>query len=105
MVICDLYLFHFIVLLNPNFNCSKSFVSFSFDKVTTGTYNFVSAILNVAPDGAAIAGLTPAFTVISTKTHFLDHVKINSISKLINGIFNALQKFLKCFSGITTFTC
>ena len=61
-----------MVLLNPVFNCSKSFVSFSFDKVTTGTYNFVSVILSFAPDGATIAGLTPAFTVISAKTQFLD---------------------------------
>ena len=27
--------------------------------------------------------------------------KINSTSQLINGIFKALQKLLKCFSGIT----
>ena len=45
-------------------------MSFSYDKVTTGTYNFVSVISNVAQDGATIAGLTPAFTVISAKTHF-----------------------------------
>ena len=44
IVICDLYLFHFIVLLNPDFNCSKGLLSFSVDKVTTGTYNFVSVI-------------------------------------------------------------
>ena len=56
IVICDLYLFHFIFLLNPDFNCSKSFVSFSFDKVTTATYNFVSVILNSNLVGATIAG-------------------------------------------------
>ena len=64
----------------------------------------MSVVLNVAPDGATIAGLAPAFTVISAKTHLLDHVKINSTSQLIKGIFNAFQKLLKCFSGITTFT-
>ena len=37
IVICDLYLFHFIVPLNPEFNCSKSLISFSFDKLTAGT--------------------------------------------------------------------
>ena len=80
-------------------------MSFSFDKVTTGTYNFVSAILNVAPDGAAIAGLLPSasLVVISAETQFLDQFKINSVSQLINGIFKAPQKLLKCFSGITTF--
>ena len=71
-------------------------MSFSFDKVTTGTYNFVSVILNVAPDGLT-------FAVISAKTQFLDQVKINSTSQLINGISKLLQKLLKCFSGITTF--
>ena len=79
-------------------------MSVSFDKVTTEAYNFVSFILNVKPDGAAIAGLAPAFTVISTKIHVLDQFKVNSILQLINGIFNAHQKLLKCFSGITTFT-
>ena len=71
-------------------------MSFSFDKVTTGTYNFESVILNVAPDGVT-------FVAISTKTQFLYQVKINSTSQLINGIFKSLQKLLKCFSGITTF--
>ena len=79
-------------------------MSFSFDKATTGTYNFVPVILNVAPDGATIAGLATAFTAISAKTHLLDHVKINSISQLINGILKTLEKLLKYFSGITTFT-
>ena len=102
MVSCDLYLFHFIVLLNPDFNCSKSFISFSFDKVTTGTYNFVSVILNSNKIGATIAGLAAASTVISAKTQFLDHVKINSTSQLISEIFKLLQKLLKYFSQITT---
>ena len=78
-------------------------MSFSFDKVTTGTYNFVSVILNVAPDGAAIAGSASASTVIPAKTQFLDQVKINSTSQLINRIFKLLQKLLEYFSGITTF--
>ena len=80
-------------------------MSFSFDKVTTGTCNFVSVILNVAPDGATIAGLPScaAFTFILAKAQFLDQVKTNSTSQLINGIFKTLQKLLKCFSGIATF--
>ena len=44
-----------IVLLNPAFNCSNNVLLFSADKVTTGTYNFVSFILNVPPVGALIA--------------------------------------------------
>ena len=100
-----MYLIHFIVLLNPVFNCSKRFVSFSFDKVTTGTYNFVSFLLDVAPDGASIAGLSSSasLVVISAKTQFLDQVKVNCPSQLINGIFKLLQKLLKCSSGTTTF--
>ena len=77
---------------------------FSFDKVTTGKYNFVSAILNVAPDRAAITGLPPSasFVVILAKTQFFDQVKISSTSQLISGMLKALKKLLKRFSGITT---
>ena len=67
-------MFHFIVLLSSVFNCSKSLVSFSFEKVTTGTYNFVSVILHFAPDGATIAGLPSCagLSVLSAKTQFFD---------------------------------
>ena len=52
-------------------------MSFSFNKVTTGTYNFVSVISNVNKTGAKIAGLLPyaSFDVISAKTHFLTKLK------------------------------
>ena len=53
-------------------------------------YNFGSATLNVAPDETTIAGSASASTVISTKTHLLEHVKIDSVSQLINGILKAL---------------
>ena len=96
--ICDLYLFHFTVLLNPDFNCFKSFYHFCVDKVTTGTYSFVSVIWNSHLVGATIAGgslLFPAsLTVISAKTQFVDQVKINSISQLSNGTFKVLPKLL-----------
>ena len=99
-----MYLFHFIVLLNPHFNYSKCFISFYFDKVTTGRHNFVFVILNFNPVAAAIAGgslLCPA-SAISAITQFLDEFKINYPSELISRIFKLLQKLLKCFSGITT---
>ena len=96
IVTCDLYFFHLIVFLNSDFNFSKSFISLSYDKVTTGTYNFVSFIWNSNPVGGYFA------TVISAKTQFFGQVKINSTSQLINGILKLLQKLLKCFSGITT---
>ena len=80
-------------------------MSFSFDKVTTGTYSFVSVILNVAPDGATIAGgslLFPAaLTIISAKTQFSNQVRIISTSQLINNISKLLQKLLKCFNVTT----
>ena len=64
-------------------------MSFSFDKVTTGTCNFVSIILKSKPVDGLFA------TAISAKTQFFDQIKINSTSQLINGIFKALQKLLK----------
>ena len=79
-------------------------MSFSFDKVTTGTYHSVSVIVNVAPDGATIAGSASASTVISAKTQFLYQVRIISTSQLVNGISKFLQKLLKYFNGITTST-
>ena len=52
VVICDLYLFHIISLLNPDFILVNNLISSSLDKVTTGTYNLQSVILSVAPVGA-----------------------------------------------------
>ena len=69
-------------------------MSFSFNKVTTGTYNCVPVILNVAPEGATVAGSASVSTVISAKTLFLGQVKINSTSQLISGIFKLLQNLL-----------
>ena len=47
LVLSDLYLFHFKVILNPDFICSKS-LSSPVVKVTTGTYSVISFILDVA---------------------------------------------------------
>ena len=55
------------------------------------------------PDGGTIGELRTAFTDISANTQFFDHVKISSISQLINGIFKLFQKLLKYFKEITTF--
>ena len=65
-------------------------MSFSFDKVTIGTYNFVSVISNFNSIGATTAGLASAFTVVSAKTQFFDQFKINSTLQLICGIFKPL---------------
>ena len=109
LVIYDLHLLQLIVLLNPDFNCSKKLLSSSVDKVTTGTYNFVSVILNVAFVGAFLAGLaglfsyasTAACVVILVKTQFSDQVKVKDTSQLIKGMSKVLQKLLKCFNGTT----
>ena len=69
-------------------------MSFSFDKVTTGTYNFVSVIWNSNPVGGIFA------TVISATAQYFVQVRVNNTSQLISRIFKFLQKLLKCFSGI-----
>ena len=106
-----MYLFHFIVLLNPYFNCPNNFLSFSADKVTTGTYNLQSVILNFALAGNSIAtigglgcGLGAFLKALSTSTHSLYQEKINVISQLINGISKLLQKLPKYFNGIAIST-
>ena len=50
--ICDLYLFHFVSLVNPDFKLVNSLISSFLDKVTTGMYNLQSVILSVALVGA-----------------------------------------------------
>ena len=102
--ICDLYLFHFIFLLNPDFKLVNNLISSSLDKVTTGIYNLHLSIASVAPVGAlslTIGG--PASTCRLSKlviTQFLFHFNSKDTSQLINGMFNALQKLPKYFNGI-----
>ena len=52
VVICDLYLFHIISLVNPDFKLVNSLISSSLDKVNTGIYNLYSFIFSAAPVGA-----------------------------------------------------
>ena len=64
IAICDLYLFHIISLLNPDFRLVNNLISSSLDKVTTGMYNLQSVILSVAPVGAlslTTGGPAPTF--------------------------------------------
>ena len=90
-VICDLYLFHIISLLNPDFRLVNNLISSSLDKVTTGTYNLQSVILSVAPVGAlSLTTGGPASTCLCSKlviTQFLFHFSSKNTSQLINGIF------------------
>ena len=102
-----MYLFHFIDLLNPDFNCSNNLLSFSADKVTTGTYNLQSVISNFASVGELIrfaAAAGGALKALPTSTHSLYQDKINVISQLINGISKLLQKLPKYFNGMAIVT-
>ena len=102
--ICDLYLFHIISLVNPDFKLVNSLISSSLDKVTTGIYNLQSFIVSVAPVGApSLLGGLFSSIVLSSKlviTQFLFHFNSKDTSQLINGMFNALQKLPKYFNGI-----
>ena len=103
VVICDLYLFHIISLVNPDFKLVNNLISSSLDKVTTGMYNLQSLIARLASVGVAFTAGGPASICTSYKlviTQFLFHFNSKDTSQLINGIFNALQKLPKYFNGI-----
>ena len=104
VVICDLYLFHSISLVNPDFKLVNNLISSSLDKVTTGIYNLQSFIARLAPVWApSNTGAGPASTYLSFKLvimQFLFHFSSKDTSQLINGTFNALQKLPKYFNGI-----
>ena len=92
-----MYLFHFTDLLNPDFNCSNNLLSFSADKITTGTYKLQSVISNFVLVGelirfAAAAGVP--LKALPTSTHSLYQDKINDISQLINVYLNFSENWL-----------
>ena len=106
---CDLYLFHSISLVNPDFKLVNNLISSSsLDKVTTGMYNLQSFIARLAPVGApslttggpALSYLSTCLTFKLVTMQFLFHFNSKDTSQLINGIFNALQKLPKYFNGI-----
>ena len=105
VVICDLYLFHIISLLNPDFKLVNNLISSSLDKVTAGTYNLQSVIASVAPVGA-LSLLPPPMPLCSKLviTQFLSYFNYKDTSQIINGIFSALQKLSKYFNGIANST-
>ena len=105
VVICDLYLFHIISLLNPDFKFVNNLISSSLDKVTTGMYNIQSFIARVAPVGA-LSLLPPPMSLCSKLviTQFLSHFNSKDTSQLTIGIFSALQKLPKYFNGIANST-
>ena len=73
-----------MVVLNLVLICFNNLLSFSVDKVTIGTYNFVLVILSVAfvgllsPTTSRLAsGLACHYTLFVT-TQFSDHAKIKA---------------------------
>ena len=98
---------HLIVLLNPVFNYSKSLLSFSADKVTTGTYNLRSVILKTAfvglliPATAGSGSGSASLVALLVITQFSDQVRVKDTSQLINGMSTVLQKLPKYFNGTT----
>ena len=96
-----------IVLLNSVLNGSKSLLSPSEDKVTTGTYNLQSVILKTAFGGLLIAATagsasgSASLVALVVITQFSDQVKVKYISQLINGMSSVLQKLLKYFNSTT----
>ena len=104
VVICHLYLFHIISVLNPYFRLVNNLISSFLDKVTTGTYNLQVVIISVVPVGAlSLTTGGPASTCLHSElviTQFLFHFSSKNTSQLINGIFSALQKLPKYFNGI-----
>ena len=92
-VVLDWNLFQLTVFLKHDNNCFNSFRLSWVDKVTTGTWNFVSGIVNVRSWFAAV----PA-----NKDNFFDQVYIRLIPQLNNGISSVLQKLLRYFSGTIT---
>ena len=102
-----MYLLHFIILLNPDFNCSNNLSSFSADKVTTGTYNLQLVTSNFASAGDSIRFAAAAggpLKTLPTSRHSLYQDKTNVISQLINGISKLLQKLHNYFNGMAIVT-
>ena len=91
-------------------NFSKRLLLSSVDKVPTGTYNFLSIILNVAFVGlltAATAGSASGSTSLVAYLviiQFSDKTKIKFISQLISSLSSSFKKLLKCFNGTTIST-
>ena len=108
--IFDLYSFHLIVLSNPAFNCSKSLLPFSANKVTIGTYNFVSFVLKVVFVGLLIlstagsASGSASLVALLVIIQFSDQVRVTDTPQLINGMSSVLQILLKYFNGTTIST-
>ena len=66
------------------------------DKVTVGTYNFVSLIVKILLACSLLLTLSLPF---AEKMQYFFYLSFNSISQLLNGILSDLQKLPKYFNG------
>ena len=91
VVIYDLYLFHIISLLNPDFKLVNNLVLSSLDKVTTGTYNLQSFIASVALVGAlSFTTEGPASTCLCSKLVIMQFYPILILKILHNKLMEYL---------------
>ena len=113
-MICVLYLLHSKSMSIPVFKPFNNSFSYFSCKVTTGTYNLQSVMLNFKSDGVFIAvtagarifpsiGSFLSLNTFSPNTQFCDYFKINSISVLIIKKFKLKIKLLKFFNGLMVF--
>ena len=84
ILVCSIFLVLIIVLLKPDFNCLKNFVLSWDDKVTTGTWRFVSVFENIVS----------RFVLLATILYAVDQSRPRLISQLIKSILQVLQKSL-----------
>ena len=100
---CDLYLFHIISLVNPDFKLVNNLISSSLNKVTTGIYNLQSFKVKLASVETSVFPPSKFISrYILVITQFLFHFNSKDTSQLINGMFNALQKLPKYFNGMAS---
>ena len=72
------------------------------DKVTTGTYNFVSLIVKVILIALSLSSLSLVLSLPATDRKMLFYLRFNSALQLINDILRDIQKLHKYFNGTAT---
>ena len=102
--IFDLYLFQFISLLNPIFNYSDNLLSSSVDKKTTGTYSvFYSKYCTCWNSNFRYGRICTRISILRSLISYYTIFRQSQRYISIKGIFNVLQKLLRCFNGTKKF--
>ena len=95
-VICDLYLFHIISFVNPDFKLVNNLISSCLDNLQSFIASVVPVVVPFTAGGSASTCLCCKLVIMQ----FLFHFSSKDTSQLINGMFNTLQKLPKYFNGI-----